>query len=44
MCFHESRMKPGSGESYNTMGAGFGFWNNGMTSKSMSKMACLIKT
>ena len=30
-------MKPGSGEYYNTLGAGFGFWNNMMAAKSCSK-------
>ena len=37
--FHdELNMKSGSGEFYNTLGAGFVFGNNVMTSKSISKM------
>ena len=39
--FHdELNMKSGSGEFYNTLGAGFVFGNNVMTSKSISKMEC----
>ena len=41
MNFHDDlNMKPGSGEYYNSIGAGYGFWANLLTGKDTQKMPC----